>query len=558
MRKLLLFLLFAASAFSQNTVTVTAANIHNGSSGLLSAGTILFQAVNSSGQNISYQLGATGPSYTSPTICSITNGAINGTCTVANVSVASPQNFCFAVTILNSSNVIVLGGPGSPYQCVQPVAYSSWCSNSICDFDSYYPTIPNAVLVLYLPPPQANSLGGIYASTCPSGYAVGGYNTLGVAQCVTASGGGGAVWGAITGTLANQTDLESALTALAPLVSPTFSGTPMVPTPSLGNNSGLIVNSQWVKAQGYANCTTVVCPNQNNTYGSNTQQLFQVSGATSSLVLGNVFVNPGPTLPPGSAWLLNNSLNGNAHVCYWDGQFSECALTNLDNAGNLSNGTSGTGAIALVNSPIFNTPNIQNATGISLTLQLTTGDLFAMQSGTTTPYIQASPQAGWIKTGYGSDNRYQLSYNGNPFSDFVVNSDTVAGTASATFTGAIPLVVGSVNQTGQTGNIGSTAIYTNAPTGQYQLSLYTNEVPTLCSNVTAGSVIPKVIYADSQGSVTHPLITLSFTTTGTSNANAVYTFWNTATATIDVSAAYTACTTGTGTYDVHFSLLRLQ
>jgi hypothetical protein len=36
----------------------------------------------------------------------------------------------------------------------------------------------------------------------------------------------GAVWGAITGTLSSQTDLQSALNALAPLASPTFTGTP--------------------------------------------------------------------------------------------------------------------------------------------------------------------------------------------------------------------------------------------------------------------------------------------------------------------------------------------
>lgn len=36
--------------------------------------------------------------------------------------------------------------------------------------------------------------------------------------------GGSAAWGSITGTLSNQTDLESALTALAPLSSPAFTG----------------------------------------------------------------------------------------------------------------------------------------------------------------------------------------------------------------------------------------------------------------------------------------------------------------------------------------------
>ena len=48
------------------------------------------------------------------------------------------------------------------------------------------------------------------------------------------TGGGGdgsAAWGSITGTLADQTDLQSALNAKAPLASPTFTG--VVTTPSI-------------------------------------------------------------------------------------------------------------------------------------------------------------------------------------------------------------------------------------------------------------------------------------------------------------------------------------
>lgn len=41
--------------------------------------------------------------------------------------------------------------------------------------------------------------------------------------------GGSATWGNITGTLSNQTDLQTALNAKAPLASPTFTGTPVVP-----------------------------------------------------------------------------------------------------------------------------------------------------------------------------------------------------------------------------------------------------------------------------------------------------------------------------------------
>lgn len=43
-------------------------------------------------------------------------------------------------------------------------------------------------------------------------------------------GGGAAVWGDITGTLSNQTDLQSALNLKAPLASPTLTGTVTVTT----------------------------------------------------------------------------------------------------------------------------------------------------------------------------------------------------------------------------------------------------------------------------------------------------------------------------------------
>jgi hypothetical protein len=43
------------------------------------------------------------------------------------------------------------------------------------------------------------------------------------------AGGGGVSWGGITGTLADQTDLNTALGLLAPLASPTFTGTVTIP-----------------------------------------------------------------------------------------------------------------------------------------------------------------------------------------------------------------------------------------------------------------------------------------------------------------------------------------
>ncbi len=56
------------------------------------------------------------------------------------------------------------------------------------------------------------------------------------------SSGGGGVWGSITGTLSDQTDLQSALNVLAPLISPSFT------TPALGVATATSINKMAVTA----------------------------------------------------------------------------------------------------------------------------------------------------------------------------------------------------------------------------------------------------------------------------------------------------------------------
>lgn len=54
-------------------------------------------------------------------------------------------------------------------------------------------------------------------------------STLDVTGATLTGFPGGGVWGSITGTLSNQTDLQAALNLLAPLASPTFTGTAKFP-----------------------------------------------------------------------------------------------------------------------------------------------------------------------------------------------------------------------------------------------------------------------------------------------------------------------------------------
>jgi hypothetical protein len=58
-------------------------------------------------------------------------------------------------------------------------------------------------------------------------------------------------WGAITGTLSTQTDLQSALDLKANLASPALTGNPTSVTPATSDNDTSIATTAFVKAQGY-------------------------------------------------------------------------------------------------------------------------------------------------------------------------------------------------------------------------------------------------------------------------------------------------------------------
>jgi hypothetical protein len=58
----------------------------------------------------------------------------------------------------------------------------------------------------------------------------------------------GGVWGGITGSLASQTDLATALAALAPLTSPAFTGSPTAPTQSGTDSSTKLATTAFVQS----------------------------------------------------------------------------------------------------------------------------------------------------------------------------------------------------------------------------------------------------------------------------------------------------------------------
>lgn len=99
------------------------------------------------------------------------------------------------------------------------------------------------------------------------------------------SGGGGGVWGGITGVLSNQTDLQAALDLKAPLASPTFSGT--ITTP-LTANRAVVTGASGVLS---ASATTDTQIGYLSTLSSNAQTQLDAKQARSTLTTkGDLYV----------------------------------------------------------------------------------------------------------------------------------------------------------------------------------------------------------------------------------------------------------------------------
>lgn len=96
---------------------------------------------------------------------------------------------------------------------------------------------------------------GSAATVTNSGTASNVVLNFGIPMGLTGSGTGFA-WGAATGTLSNQTDLQNALNLKANLASPVFTGTPTAPTPANGDNSTNIATTAFV----IGNAATLASP----------------------------------------------------------------------------------------------------------------------------------------------------------------------------------------------------------------------------------------------------------------------------------------------------------
>lgn len=138
------------------------------------------------------------------------------------------------------------------------------------------------------------------------------------------SGGGGGVWGGITGTLSSQTDLQSALDLKAPLANPTFTGT--ITTP-LVTNKAVVTNGSGALTASATSATQVG-------YLSNLSQDVQTSldSKTDEAVLttkGDLYV------ATGSATVARQAVGSNGQMLIADSTQTNGVRWATDPDGNL-------------------------------------------------------------------------------------------------------------------------------------------------------------------------------------------------------------------------------
>jgi len=468
----------------QNFMTVTASNILTTLSGQpqpLPSGSIIFQPTDLNGNPVGYQVGGGGQLVSFPTVCSIVAGAITGSCQLANVSITNPMNVCFNTTVKDGSNRVVLGGPGSGYNCVQPQTTNSWCASGICNFDSFVPSIPGAALAL-LGPARTFSLGGVYASTCPSGQAFNGLaDGTGRFSCVSTSGGGGGAVSAVfgrTGAVAAQTGdyTVAQVTGAAPSFNPSFTGT--ITLPITGINQCLHVNSS-----GQISGTGIDCGSGGggavaSVFGRSGVVIAAIGDYTVSQVTGaapsaSPAFSGAPTAPTATVGTNTTQLATTAFVLANQAVASVFGRTGaVVAAGGDYSVAQVTGAAPLASPALSGTPTAPNATVSTNTTQIATTAYVLGQLASTLPVMDGAAAAGTSLL--------------TSRADHVHPSDTSrAPTASPVFTGTIttPITNAPALSTG-----GGGVVVAATTSGSGALALVTS--PALLGTPTAPTAAP--------------------------------------------------------------------
>lgn len=362
----------------------------------------------------------------------------------------------------------------------------------------------------------------------------------------TATGfGSGGTWGSITGTLSNQTDLNTALGLKAPLASPTFTGTATAPTVTTTNNlfptrtlgllSGTSVYWDNCEGTGYAVALRPITPTANRAlYLPNADGTLVSTGDTGTVtnamlagsidltakITGTLPVANGGTgitsLGTGVATALGVStgtagafvVNGGAL-----GTPSSGTVTNLTGTASINiNGTVGattptTGAFtSLVNS------GLQTSTGGSNSATPTNLHLLTNTTAATVGVQSASPSVIWTGAGWKttataasqpvSYRAYVLPVQGTtaPSASWVLGSDI---NATGTYTNRLAINSDdgiTVTSAGSAGTVGTlTSAYGSCTMGIGGTGLRLSSLVSTGGGsfqIDSGGGNPSIIYTD--------------------------------------------------------------
>lgn len=307
-----------------------------------------------------------------------------------------------------------------------------------------------------------------------------------------------------------------------------------------------------IKLSQIQNGSNIVQQNINNTFAPQTVQTFTGDPNNSNLAAQIIGLQGGiaPSATPGSVYGLNTALSaGLPRLGWWDGQLASAFITNGDTGCDLLNQCTGDPMtpLATQKSPQFVTPNIDNATAISLSVpDNPTGNFVDLQQGKTTPFCQYIPNAGHLFLCYGTDNRWTMSNNGAPLTDIVGASD--------------PFSTAVLDQTGvSTVNSGSPqVVFAVTQAGLYRIEYYADQAAG-CASVGSGALTVQAGWTDATHARVAATLTLTPGTVATGTSSFVgqgSTFWAAAASNITITDTYTGCSSGTWTYDQHVSVKR--
>ncbi len=294
---------FPLKARAQNLASVSASNIQDINGAKLAAGQLCFQATDQADQIISFQIGGGGQALRRQYCSQVTNGVVTGF-TVPNPANTQPSGIYYRITVKDSST-------GQEVLRYTQVAFAGGTFN----FDNYAPTFPT-----FIPPTTNATVGNLTIN------------------------GNLSVTGSMTFTPSSFTASNATINQAANGNDAIF-GKRATDTSPTGN---------FEHFRNFANSTDLWTVDVTGTLQAGAVPTTRLSGTITAA-----------QLPNPSASTLGGVQSFAAVSHQWLNSISTSGVPAASQpaAADLSNGTTGSGAVVLATSPSLTTPNIGAATG---------------------------------------------------------------------------------------------------------------------------------------------------------------------------------------------------